>query len=425
VNISVPIGRAIFLSALVLVLVACGGRDERPNRKEQSKENSVAVTPTATIAPIATIMPTIMITPTVTLSNPRPAPSATTVAATATRLVSASASTSTPVPVPSATRPPAIPTVLATGEYKTPNEYQAGVLQNYTVRDAKRNRSFQILVRYPIGAPSPLPLVVFSHGGGFNNAGHRSYDEWGIVLARAGYAVIHIAHAENALDAHCAVLKIPASECEPSDFRKEVSEGGSLLVLWYDRPRDASAVLDDLDNIERAANVKFDRNRIGAAGHSGGSHTVMSLAGALVDVSPSVHNLFSGDSRFKAFLNNSPQGIGHVGMTGNSWDKITAPVMIATGARDISEGEEAIARLDSFKAMRGPDKYLLYIDSPGANHSTFGLGDGGTDALKPIVAINGIAFFDAYLRGYPEAKAWLNSDGMSRWSTGIAKITAK
>ena len=418
-NTSVSVVRAVLLSALVLGLVACGGRDERPNRKEQSKDNSGAVTPTATVAPTTTVAPT------ATLSNTRPAPSATLLAATATRLVSSAASSVTPIPVSSATRPPAIPTVLASGEYKTPNEYPVGVLQNYTVRDAKRNRSFQILVRYPIGAPSPLPLVVFSHGGGFNNAGHKAYAEWGIVLARAGYAVIHIAHAENVFDAHCAVLKIPASECELNDFRKEVSEGGSLFVLWYDRPRDASAVLDDLDNIERAANVKFDRNRIGAAGHSGGSNTVMSLSGALLDVSPSVHNLFSGDARFKAFLNNSPQGIGHVGMTKDSWDKITAPVMIATGARDISEGEQAIARLDAFKAMRGPDKYLLYLDSPGANHSTFGLGDDGTAELMPLVAINGIAFFDAYLRGYPEAKTWLNSDGMNRWSKGIAKITAK
>jgi dienelactone hydrolase len=293
------------------------------------------------------------------------------------------------------------------------------------VRDAKRNRSFRILIRYPVGAPGPLPLIVFSHGGGYNNNGHHTYELWGVSLARAGYAVIHIAHAEDAVDSLCAPLKIPTGECELPDFTKEVSEGGTLYSLWYNRPRDASAVLDDLDNIERAAKLKFDRTRIGAAGHSGGTSTVMSLAGALLDVSPSVHNLNSADTRFKAFLANSPQGIGRLGMTRNSWDKISAPVMIATGARDNSEGEQARDRLDPFKYMPGPDKYLLYIDAPQATHATFGMNEDGARELEPYVAINGIAFFDAYLRGLPAARAWLNSNSMSLWSNGIAKITAK
>jgi len=388
------------LGACVLLLVACGGRDERPNRKEPPTATTIAIAPT--LAP--TVAP----------------PTNTRVPATATTI----AATSTPAPTATATRA-LTPTVAPiANEYKTPNTYQVRVFDNYSVRDAKRNRTFSILVRYPVGAPSPLPLIVWSHGGGANNNGHRSYDEWGGVLARAGYAVIHIAHAENNFDAHCAPLKIPASECEPGDFRKEVSEGGTLYVLWYDRPRDASAVLDDLDNVERAANLKFDRARIGAAGHSGGTSTVMSLAGALLDVSPSVHNLNSADARFKAFLANSPQGIGRIGMTKNSWDKISAPVMITTGARDNSEGEQARDRLDPAKAMPPPDKYLLYVDSPGATHNLFGLNADNARELETYVAVRGIAFFDAYLRGSAEARAWLNSNAMSVWSKGIAKITA-
>jgi predicted dienelactone hydrolase len=391
------------LGALVLLLVACGGRDERPNRTEPPTATAVAIAPT--LAP--TLAP----------------PTNTRVPATAT----VRAATSTPAPTATATRAPATTTAIVpiTNEYKTPNTYQVKIFDNYSVRDAKRNRSFQIRVRYPDGAPTPLPLIVWSHGGGPNNNGHRSYDEWGGVLARAGYAVIHIAHAENKADAHCAPLKIPANECEPEDFRKEVSEGGTLYVLWYDRPRDASAVLDDLDSIERAANLKFDRARIGVAGHSGGTSTVMSLAGALLDVSPSVHNLNSADPRFKAFLANSPQGIGRLGMTKNSWDKISAPVMITTGARDNSEGEQARDRLDPAKAMPPPDKYLLYIDSPGATHNLFGLNADNARELETYVATSGIAFFDAYLRGSAEARAWLNSNAMSVWSNGIAKITAK
>ncbi len=324
----------------------------------------------------------------------------------------------------------------APNEYRTPNTYSVKVFDNYTVSDAKRNRKFSILIRYPVDAPSPLPLVVWSHGGGSNDDGHHSYDEWGIAIARAGYAVIHIAHADDKYEAHCAPLKIPANECETSDFKKQVSEGGTLFVAWYNRPRDASATLDDLDNIERAANLKFDRNRIGLAGHSGGASTAMSLAGALLDVSPSVHNLASADPRFKAFLANSPQGIGRLGWTANSWDKINIPVMIATGASDGGE-DPPKSRLDPFKYMPPGDKYLFYVDSKEATHETFGFGSDGLSApntgpvsnetrqIQRYIEANGIAFLDSYVRGLPEAKAWLNSDNMKLWSKGIATITTK
>ncbi len=357
--------RLLYIAIVVTLLIACGGRDDRQNRDRQPTANA------------------------------------------------ANASTSAPTAAP------------APNEYRTPNTYQIKVFDNYTVNDAKRNRKFSILVRYPVDAPSPMPLIVWSHGGDAENNGHHLNPGWGSTLARAGYAVIHIAHAEDNDDAHCTPLKIPANECGLGSFGREVSEGGTLRVLWYNRPRDASAVLDDLDNIERAANIKFDRNRIGTAGHSGGTHGIMSLAGALIDVSPSVHNMYSADPRFKAFLVNSPHGIGFLGLTKTSWDKIAGPMMIATGAGDSTPTEQAKDRLDPFKYMPPGNKYQMYIDSPKANHGTFGLGTDGTPELQSFVAVNGIAFLDAYLRGLPEAKAWLNSDNMSLWSNGIAKITAK
>ncbi len=310
-------------------------------------------------------------------------------------------------------------------EYVTPNTYDVKVFDNYTVTWADGSRSFKILIRYPIGAPSLLPLIVWSHGGGYLNTGHHGQEEWGNALASAGYAVIHIAHAEDELGSHCVALQIPADECELSDLTTEVSEGGTLLSLWYDRPRDSSAVLDDLDKIEKASGLIFDRERIGTGGHSGGTSGAMSLAGALLDVSPSVHDLYSADPRFKAFLINSPQGIDYIGMTEHSWDNVHAPMLIATGANDNSAGEQARSRLDPWNHLAGPNQYLLYIDSPGATHSTFGLDVDGTPGLKAYIATTGIAFFDAYLRGLPEALAWLNSDSMSLWSNGLATITAK
>ncbi|MBI3168041.1 MAG: hypothetical protein HYZ22_06155 [Chloroflexi bacterium] len=326
----------------------------------------------------------------------------------------------------------AIPTVAVStstpgpeGMYVSPVTYKVQVFDNYQVHDAKRDRTFPIVIYYPVGAAGPLPLIIWSHGGGYNNNGHHLNKEWGNTLASAGYVVIHIGHVEAPLDSHCVLLQIPSDECEASDFQIEVSEGGTLMSIWYNKPLDGTAVLDDLDNIESAVNLTFDRDRIGAAGHSGGTVMVMSLAGAVRNVSPSLQNVAWSDPRIKAFNANSPQGIGALGYTEISWDGITRPLLVTTGQNDSTPNEQPRDRLDAFQHMSGPDKYLLYVDSPEANHVTFALGSEGALELEPYVAATQIAFFDAYLRGYPEALAWLNSDGISTWSNGIATITTK
>lgn len=310
--------------------------------------------------------------------------------------------------------------------YKSPEEYAVDVYEGYTVHDAQRNRAIKILLRYPFGAANPLPLIIWSHGGEANTNGHNTSEAWGQALAAAGYAVIHVAHEADAYNAHCAALNIPASECEPIDFTKEVSAGGTLGVLWYNRPRDASAVINALDGIEAATGLQFDRRRIGVGGHSGGAHTVMNLAGAYVDFSPRVRQQRAYDVRFSAFLACSPQGIGRLGMTEDSWSGIGVPMMVQTGAADVTPGEDAPGRLEAFRLMPPPAKYQLYLDSPGANHSTFGLNAAtGDPQLLPFVKAAGIAFFDAYLRNIAAAKAWLASDKMHAWSHGAAKLTTK
>jgi dienelactone hydrolase len=312
------------------------------------------------------------------------------------------------------------------GAYKSPDEYLVDVFENYTVHDASRKRDIKILIRYPFGAQNPLPVIIWSHGGGANPNGHNTYKEWGEALARAGYAVIHIAHEEAAYNAHCANLGIPASECEPLDFTKEVSAGGTLDVLWYNRPRDASAVINDLANIEAASGLQFDRSRLGAGGHAGGAHMVMNLAGAYVDIAPSVRARRSYDVRFVAFLACSPQGIGRLGMTEDSWSRIGVPMMVQTGAADAEAEENAAGRLQAFHRMSPPEKYLLYLDSPGATHNTFALNAEANNAwLEPYVRASAIAFFDAYLRSLPGAKAWLASGKINTWSSGAARITMK
>ena len=185
----------------------------------------------------------------------------------------AAVETSAPQTTP-ALETPVSPKLVPGQAYQSIQQYDVKVFSGYVVHYTTRQRDLNIKLRYPADAPMPLPLVVFSHGGGPNNNGQNSYHEWAELLARAGYAVINIGHAEDDPGSHCQPLGIPADECGPGDLGPEGGPGATLTSVWYNRPRDASAVLDDLPGIEAASGVIFDRDRMAAAGHSARAHTV-------------------------------------------------------------------------------------------------------------------------------------------------------
>lgn len=280
------------------------------------------------------------------------------------------------------------------------------------IRDESRNgRVIPLVIRYPIGAQEPLPVILFSHGGGPDKDGSPGYVQWGETFAHAGYVAINMSHLEDleqTYDDHCIPLGIPADECRKDDFNAEVANGGTLGILWYDRPRDASAVVNHLAEVEQRIGLNLDENRIGIAGHSGGAHTVMSLAGAAVDVSPSVHNVTYTDPRVRAYLALSPLGVGRLGFNENSWSNISVPVMIQTGKSDGTLKESPESRLDPFKGLPGPDHYLLYIDAPSATHATFGMNsDTPIENFSEDIVPAALAFFECYLSGTDSACAWL------------------
>lgn len=287
-------------------------------------------------------------------------------------------------------------------------------------------RTIPLRVRVPVGATGPLPAVVVIHGGGFVDNGHANLADWGTALATAGYVVINFANVMDELNAHCAPLAIPANECVGSQLAMEVAQGGTLPAYLYTRPRDASAILDRLAAIAQAAGVQIDPLRVGVLGHSAGSHATLALAGSVVDVSPSIHAMPSRDPRFKAYVANSPQGIGRSGMTATSWDGITVPVLIQTGRNDSTSGEDAVGRRDAFAHMPGPNKFEHYVDDPNTSHEVFSLShDPGVAGVELTLASTAIAFLDAYVLDRVEAKEWLASEALTRATAGVSTLDRK
>ncbi len=321
--------------------------------------------------------------------------------------------------------------------YVNSTPYTIEVLDGFVVQDAPRQRSVPVLVRYPaelLATPgAPLPLVVWSHGGQPDVAGRLGSREWSESFVRAGYIVIHMSH-------------VPRSNAEVVALYAEygLTPAQGLECFRYaqvDRPRDARAVFDALPQIEAAFPVlagRIDTSRIAMAGHSFGSYTARTMAGAVVDLCPppavapagfAHHRVSFRDPRPVAFMALSPQGPGRLGffeLPGeNSWQALDRPDFSATGAGDLTDGEQPADRVRGFQVMAPHDKFLLYIDSPAAIHSTFNLSDPSQPQAQALIRACGVAFLDAHIRGNARAAAWLYSPVVSEISGGVAALSRR
>lgn len=321
--------------------------------------------------------------------------------------------------------------------YVNSTSYTIEVRDGFVVEDTPRQRSVPVLVRYPaelLATPgAPLPLVVWSHGGGPNADGRLGSREWSESLVRAGYIVIHMSHVPRT---NAEVVALYA------EFGLTPAQGLECFgYLQVDRPRDARAVLDALPQIEAAFPVlagRIDNTRIAMAGHSFGSYTARTMAGAVVDLCPppavapagfAHHRVSFRDVRPVAFMALSPQGPARLGffeLPGeNSWQPLDRPDFSATGAGDITDGEQPADRVRGFQIMAPHDKFLLYIDSLAAIHSTFNLSDPSQPQAQALIRACGVAFLDANVRGNARAAAWLYSPVVGEISAGVASMSRR
>lgn len=301
--------------------------------------------------------------------------------------------------------------------YKPAENYTMATLDGYNVQDTAHARTIPIFIRYPANTTGPLPMVLWSHGGGADPNGKYGNVDWGTTLARAGYIVIHMSHlgrTQAERIAQCTEFGVPDPQQCSNLF-------GSLEV---DRPRDANAVLADLNGIENAFPQimgRIDRNRIAVCGHSFGAYTTMTLAGGRVEITPQFNDLSFANPLPKVFMALSPQGPGRFGWKEDSWREVYRPVLTMTGLADSVLGEDAPSRVIPFERMPPGKKYRLYINDPDATHNTFNLNNNARPEFGQWIASYGLAFLDANLKSNTTAQSFLISNRLGLY--GSRKVT--
>lgn len=321
--------------------------------------------------------------------------------------------------------------------YRTGRSYEVEIHEapglDYTdLTGAPRN--VNIAIYRPVDAPTPMPVVLLSHGGASGKTDPmKSMENWAPVLAEAGYFTVAIAHEgrdEASYDALCEALDVnPLHEC-------------GVKVSW-DRPNDVARVLAFLDERSRTGQFAglFDMDRIAHMGHSAGAGAALMSIGATRNYTCALPFGFSDPDQdcqvedlvslaldaIDVAVSMSPQGPGQEGFMDESYGAVTKPFLMGTGANDGAEGEPD-NRVALFPLLPAGDKFKLFVEDQGAKHTLF---EGSLEACTPIagqqkcaqmraaIFATALAFLDAYLLDRAEAKAWLSSDDLEDTGQGL------
>lgn len=311
---------------------------------------------------------------------------------------------------------------------------------------AGQPRGVRVMVRVPVGAAAPLPVVIWSHGGASGKESPAtSMTEWSEVTAIAGYLTVSIAHAgrnPGSRNSLCQAISIADIEtCEVFKY------------LNWDRPHDIRAVLDELARMNTSGEFagQIDMHRIAVGGHSAGAGGAQTIAGA--------KRIFVGapveisDPRPVAFLAFSPQQPGGEGFFDtrfqkqrHSWTDVHRPVFTATGDGDSTcdpgptpgscIGDTPFGRRIGFERMPADgNKYQLYVHDADAFHTLFQLNaakcgplnvdQAKCDEIVRWLSSAALAFLDAYVRQSPAALQWLQSDRIENASLGVVEWRRK
>lgn len=298
-----------------------------------------------------------------------------------------------------------------------------------------------LLIRYPQArdahtASQPLPLVIFSHGGGGDGGAFATLSHhW----ASYGYIVIHPTHADS----------IRLRRAHGEDLRAMRRNPRLLLrsVHLAQRCADIRLILDTLDLVEARINrdarahtapghppsIRIDHDRIAVAGHSAGAMTAQALAGVRLHVGRRTINL--RDDRVRAVILISGQGTWRHTLRKDSWRDIHIPMLVITGSRDTApvSGETPDTRQEPFTYAPPGDKFLLFID--GATHFSYAhkMFDPwhrqpppkNPEYIASVVSFSTLAFLDAYLDERPAARDYLASRAITHYPGGKLRFDAK
>jgi hypothetical protein len=329
-------------------------------------------------------------------------------------------------PVAAACNPANPPTC----RYVSNLNFNVGELRTVVVDPSRNNYQIPLLIRYPVGAPGPRPVVIFNHGGPPRANGLNGSSEWSTAMATAGYVVIHPSRVPVATPSAAQL-----TECDANGVI-----GASACGDWLGHslfgPMNTDFLISQFGQLGGRPELAglLDSRKVVVAGWSAGTTVALANSGAWRKFAPDgpVHDQKStAPIAFMAFAPFGPDYGGFYyspiwnfgGFQSASFDDIDdRPFLFVTGKGDfgpkviVDLSEEKVrseARSLGWLRATPGRKYLGWDLDRRATHGTMNISDCNTalkaahcDATKSL----GIAYLDAVARRRTQAINWLASD---------------
>jgi hypothetical protein len=308
---------------------------------------------------------------------------------------------------------------------------------------ARGNYPVPILVRYPVGASGPLPVVIFNHGGEPRANGRNGSFDWGMAMAHAGYVVIHPSRTPVA-----SPTAGQLSQCTDNGVIGSTACGQWLGHSLFG-PMNTDFIISQfahLASLQPELAGLLNRRKIVVAGWSAGTSVVLANSGARRQFTPDgpVHHQES--TRPIAFMAVAPFGPDYAGFyysptwnfggfQSESFDGIDGrPFLFVTGKGDFGpktvvdlkqQNVKSEARSLSWLRATPGRKYLAWDLDRRASHGTMNIGDCKTAVKRAhceAIEALGIAYLDAVVRRRREAVRWLASGAFETLTQGAIEL---
>lgn len=269
--------------------------------------------------------------------------------------------------------------------------------------DKVRSRVVPVKVYWQKTLHEKVPVILFSHGLG----GSRENSAYlGKHWAEAGYVAVFMQHVGS----DESVWKDA-----PRQERMRAMQQAASMKAFLNRTGDVKFVLDQLElwNGDGSHPLQgcLDLARIGMSGHSFGAVTSQAMMGQ----KSGGKEVFL-DPRLDAFILMSPSPPGN-GSAKSAFGHVTVPVLCMTGTKDgnIIKTRAQVTpdtRKKVYESFTQGEKYqVVFQDGKHLMFSDRVLRGQQRDPRYHAAIIKlSTSFWDAYLKGKAEAKAWLQSD---------------
>jgi predicted dienelactone hydrolase len=295
-------------------------------------------------------------------------------------------------------------------------------------QSTSEGRRVPIKVHLP-SSGGPFPVVIISHGAGGNWDTHFAQAE---DLATHGYAVFCLEHTGSNTERMKSSLRVL------KNLKDMIHDSTEILA----RPQDVNFAINQLTEWNRShprLKGRLDLGRIGVLGHSFGAYTVMAIAGmrpALDWIEPKIAP-GSGlgpdlsDARVKCAVALSPQAPGDPFFLKESYRSLRVPLLGISGTRDRqSNGEEPVARLESFQLWPKHEGKNAFVWITDAAHLDFTDSTGGGEQGRPssgrpdvqrVVRAATLFFYDQCLQGKETTGTALTEEALKPYWGGAVK----